>query len=124
MPIQLKWSRLTDEQLLKLRFCDLPVRLQRTPVNRRIRRLYGELKSRNLHFKPHVWLSTEFFTPDGVPGFAVPFYLAHPRLIKLERKQMLEVEGGTEKECLQIMRHEAGHALDNAFELHLRPRYR
>ncbi len=59
--------------------------------------------------------SEEWFTPDGVPGFAIPFYLAHPRLMKLERRQMLEVEGGTERECLRIMRHEAGHAIDNAF---------
>ena len=44
--------------------------------------------------RPHYWLSDEWFTPDGVPGVAVPFYLAHPRLAKLELAQMLEVEGG------------------------------
>jgi hypothetical protein len=37
---------------------------------------------------------------------------------------MLEVEGGTERDCLRIMRHEAGHAVDNAFQLHGRRRYR
>ncbi len=36
---------------------------------------------------------------------------------------MLEVEGGTQKDCLRIMRHEAGHAIDNAFLLHRRRRY-
>ena len=30
----------------------------------------------------HCRLSNESFTPDGVPGIAVPFYLAHPRLAK------------------------------------------
>ena len=45
-------------------------------------------------FRPHYWLSDEWFTPDGVPGVAIPFYLAHPRLAKLELAQMLEVEGG------------------------------
>jgi hypothetical protein len=69
-------------------------------------------------------LSEEWFTPDDVAGFAIPFYLAHPRLSRLERKQMLEVEGGTKRECLRIMRHEAGHAIDNAFRLHGRRRYR
>ena len=44
--------------------------------------------------RPHYWLSDEWFTPDGVPGVAIPFYLAHPRLAKLELAQMLEVEGG------------------------------
>lgn len=124
MPAKLKWSRTTDEQLLKLRLCDLPVRLERTPIRRRLRRLYLELKSRGIRFRPHVWISDEFFTPDGVPGFAVPFYLTHPRLIKLEKSQMLEVEGKSERECMRILRHEAGHALDNAFRLHARADWR
>jgi hypothetical protein len=58
--------------------------------------------------------------PDGVPGFAIPFYLAHPRLMRLERKYMREVEGGTDVECMRILRHEAGHAIDNAFRLHFK----
>src|SRR6266567_3408508 len=44
--------------------------------------------------------------------------------MKLERKQMLEVEGGTDTECLRILRHEAGHALDTAFRLHFRRQWR
>ena len=35
---------------------------------------------------------------------------------------MLEVEGGTPDWCLQILRHEAGHAFDNAYELRQRRR--
>src|SRR5262245_9000983 len=115
---------MTDEQLLDLRLCDLRLKIKGTPLEDRVAKLYDELKTRGLPFKPHVWLSEEWFTPDGVSGFAIPFYLAHPRLAKLERKQMFEVEGGTEKECLRIMRHEAGHALNNAFQLHRRRRYR
>src|SRR3712207_5133915 len=87
-------------------------------------RLHFELDESGLRFRPHVWLSEEWFSPDGVPGFAIPFYLAHPRLMKLERAQMLEVEGGIEKECMAIMRHEAGHAISNAFGLHRRRRWR
>jgi hypothetical protein len=71
-----------------------------------------------------VWLSEEFFSPDGVLGFAIPFYLAHPRLMRLERSQMLEVEGAGEAECRRIFRHEAGHAIDDAYALHTRRRYR
>jgi hypothetical protein len=37
---------------------------------------------------------------------------------------MLEVEGGSERECLRIMRHETGHALDNAYRLHSMRGYR
>ena len=38
----------------------------------------GELAGRGLDFRPHFWLSDEWFCPDGVPGIAIPFYLAHP----------------------------------------------
>jgi Putative zinc-binding metallo-peptidase len=115
---------MTVEQLLDLRLCDLPLSIANSPLEHRVLRLYKELEARGLRFQPHVWLSKEWFTPDKIPGFAIPFYLVHPRLSKLERKQMLEVEGGTEKECLRIMRHEAGHAIDNAFHLHGSRRYR
>lgn len=110
----------SDEDLLALRLQQLPCRLEGSQVNRLVKRLYKELKDRGLNFAPHVWLSDEWFCPDGVPGFAIPFYLAHPRLMKLEQKQMLEVEGGSEAECMRILRHEAGHAIDNAFRLHFR----
>ena len=115
---------MTDEQLLDLRFSDLPLTIEGTPLEQRLDRLHNELERRRITFRPHVWLSEEWFTPDGVPGFAIPFYLAHPRLIRLERRQMLEVEGGSERECLRIMRHETGHALDNAYRLHSTRDYR
>ncbi len=75
-----------------------------------------------MRFRPHYWLSTEWFCPDRVPGIAIPFYLAHPRLVRLEKAQMLEVEGGTPESCMQILRHETGHALDNAYDLRRRRR--
>src|SRR5438874_604755 len=109
---------MSDQRLLGLRFRDLPVRIHGTRLEDRIERLYGELEARAIFLKPHVWLSEEWFTPDGVSGFAIPFYLAHPRLIKLERSQMLEVEGASEEECMRILRHEAGHSISNAFRLH------
>ena len=34
---------------------------------------------------------------------------------------MLEVEGGDPESCLRILRHEAGHAIDNAYLLRRRP---
>ena len=109
---------MTDRQLLDLRLCDLPIKILGSQLEQRIEKLYLELDARSLKFRPHVWLAEEWFTPDGVAGFAIPFYLAHPRLMRLERSQMLEVEGASEAECLRILRHEAGHAIDNAFRLH------
>jgi hypothetical protein len=118
------WTRLADEQLLQLRFCDLPLKIERSPLARPLRRLYAELERRRLRLRPHVWLSEEWFSPDGVPGFAVPFYLAHPRLEQLERRIMREAEGGDSRLLLRILRHEAGHAFDNAYRLRRRKCWR
>src|ERR1700704_5414343 len=89
------WTALSDEKLLEVRMCDLGLTIAGT-----------ELEARGLAFKPHYYLSDEWFTPDGVPGIAIPFYLAHPRLAKLENAEMLEVEGGDHDGCLRILRHE------------------
>ncbi|MGH8134635.1 MAG: putative zinc-binding metallopeptidase [Steroidobacteraceae bacterium] len=120
----LRWTRLSDEQLLRLRFCDLKLSVRRAPLARHIRRLYCDLERRGLRLRPHVWLSEEWFSPDGVPGIAVPFYLAHPRLERLERRIMREAEGGNSRLLLRILRHEAGHAVDNAYRLRRRKRWR
>jgi hypothetical protein len=101
--------------------CDLGLTIEGTELEARIAVIADELLARGVRFRPRYWLSDEWFTPDGVPGVAIPFYLAHPRLAKLELAQMLEVEGGDETSCLRILRHEVGHAIDNAFELRRRP---
>jgi hypothetical protein len=123
-PNALPWTRLSDEALLSLRFCDLKLSIERSPLQRRVDRLYSELQGRGIQVRPHVWLSEEWFSPDGVPGIAVPFYLAHPRLEKLERHIMREVEGGNARWFMRILRHEAGHAIDNAYRLRRRKRWR
>ncbi len=117
-------ERLSDEQLLDRRFCDLRLSLRNSSIAPYVERLYRELASRGLKFRPHVWLADEWFSPDGVPGFAVPFYLAHPRLARLERKMMQEVEGGNANWLMRILRHEAGHALDTMFRLRRRKDWR
>lgn len=117
-------AELSDQELLDLRFCDLGLSIEATPLKQRIEQLYRELEIKRLDFRPHFWLSQEWFTPDGVPGVAIPFYLADSRLMKLEEVQMLEVEGGTPDWCMRILRHETGHAIDNAYRLRRRQCYR
>jgi hypothetical protein len=113
-------AELTDEQLLDLQFRQLDIRIEGSSLEPRIAQLHDELAARGLAFRPHYWLSDEWFTPDGIPGIAIPFYLAHPRLARLELTQMLEVEGGDSDWCMRILRHEAGHAIDNAYALRRR----
>jgi hypothetical protein len=101
------------------RLADLPLTIEGT-LAARTAQLRAELDERGLQFALHFYLSDEWFTPDGATAIAIPFYLAHPRLEKLEQSQMLEVEGGEHEWCMRILRHEAGHAIDNAFRLRLR----
>jgi hypothetical protein len=118
------WSRYGNDRLLDLRLKDLGLQIDGSWLETCVERLYDNLRKRGVRFRPHVWLSSEWFSPDGVPGIAIPFYLAHPRLAQLERRQMLEVEGGTVTSCMRLMRHEAGHAIDSAFRLHFKKRWR
>jgi hypothetical protein len=117
-----EWASWPDEKLLDLRISQLGVTIEGSSLEPRLAELQAELDARGLSFQPHFWLSAEWFSPDGVPGVAIPFYLAHQRLAQLERTQMLEVEGGTPEWCMKILRHEAGHAIDNAYKLRLRRR--
>ena len=114
------WRKLPLEQLLDVRLCDLDVQIKGSVVQQRIEQVLGELERREITFRPHFWVSDDWFTPAGVSGCAIPFYLLHPRLRDLERKQMLEVEGSERSECVKILRHEVGHAIDHAYRLNLR----
>lgn len=118
-PLPATWSDLPDEELLDVRMADLPLGIESTLADR-IAQLREELAARGLICPVHSYLSDEWFTPDGATSVAIPFYLAHPRLEKLEKAQMLEVEGGEHEWCMRILRHEAGHAIDNAYRLRLR----
>jgi hypothetical protein len=118
------WVEASTDELLDLRFCDLGLSIEGSALGARIERLYAELERAGLRFKPYVWLSHEWFTPEGASGFAVPFYLAHPRLVRLEHSQMFEAEASTAKQCMRFLRHETAHALDFAYRLHHRADWR
>src|SRR5437016_4151395 len=91
--VRTDWPELSDEELLDVRLCDLGLTIAGSWLEPRITDLHEELAACGLTFRPHFWISSEWFTPDGVPGVAIPFYLAHPRLMRLEKAEMLEVEG-------------------------------
>jgi len=114
-----EWSEFGDEPLLDVRLADLPIRIEGALAGR-IDQLRTELADRGLRLPIHFYLADEWFTPDGATSIAIPFYLAHQRLEKLEEAQMFEVEGGEYEWGMRILRHEAGHALDNAFRLRLK----
>jgi hypothetical protein len=118
------WAGLPDEELLRLRICDLGVRIEGSELEPRIGEVYAELAARGVKFHPPCYLGDEWFSPGGVPAIAIPFYLAHPRLRALELHQMMEVEGGTPEWCRMLLRHEFGHAFDHAYRFSSRRRWR
>ncbi|HVV42397.1 MAG TPA: putative zinc-binding metallopeptidase [Nitrobacter sp.] len=111
------WEKLPDEELLERRLSSLKVGVKGTWLEDCLATLHEELEERGIRLRPHAWISSEWFSPANTPGIAIPFYLAHPRLMKIEKKMMLEVEGGTWAECMAILRHEAGHTVQHAYQL-------
>ena len=118
------WENLPDAELLQIRIQDLGLRIEESPIEPCIARLYTELDDHGISFHPPCYLSDEWLCPDKVPVIGIPFYLAHPRLKQLEQRMMFEVEGGTDASCMELLRHEAGHALNYAYRLFQRTRWR
>ena len=50
------WTRLDDEALLDVRFCDLRLSLRSSGLEHSVERLYEELRRKGIGFRPHVWL--------------------------------------------------------------------
>jgi len=117
----MKFRQITDDIstdiLLSLKLSELPFVLSKTWLHQATKQVLCELAAKGLKIKPTFWLSTEWFCPNGYLGVAIPFYLAHPRLIELEREMVGLVEGEGEDWTLKLLRHELGHVIDNAFHL-------
>jgi hypothetical protein len=124
LPAEPSWASARDEELLAMRVCDLGVRIEGSELEPRIAQLHEELAARAIALKPACYLGDEWFTPSEQTVIALPFWLAHPRLKALELRQVLEVEGGTAEWCLQLLRHECGHAIDHAYRFSRRRRWK
>ncbi|HEX9443532.1 MAG TPA: hypothetical protein VGA73_05400, partial [Candidatus Binatia bacterium] len=99
---------MSDEALLGTRICDLHVQIPGSELESRIGTFQRELGEKGIALKPLCYLGDEWFCAEGAATIAIPFYLAHPRLKRLEEKMMMEVEGGTEAWCMRLLRHEMG----------------
>jgi hypothetical protein len=111
-------ARLSYTALLQKRICELPLKLETSPLQVCVNQLYRELQRKGLlFFRPQVYLGDDWFSPSGVPAISIPFYLAHPKLTALEKRTMGSVEGDTRKEFMRLLRHEAGHSFDHAYSI-------
>ena len=120
---QADWRLLEDEALLEQRICTLGLRLEGTPLAGCVGQLREEIAARGLVFQPPVHVGDEWFCPEDIGAIFVPFYLCDERLRRLERKLILEVEGGAREECMRLLRHEAGHAFSYAYRLQRRRKW-
>ncbi|MBN1123380.1 MAG: putative zinc-binding metallopeptidase [Sedimentisphaerales bacterium] len=118
------WESLSDEELLQLRIKDLGLQIDESPLEPLIKRVYAELEDHGLFFRPSCYLADEWLCPDKEPIIGIPFCLAHRRLKQIEFDMMYEVEGGDEKSCMKLLRHECGHAFNYAYRLFSRTRWR
>jgi len=108
------WATVRYE-LLNTCISDLELRVEGSPIEPSVLRLYRELDSRGLSFRPEVYLTDAWGCPDQVPVIGIPFYLADKRLARIEEEQTGEIETGPT--AMMLLRHEAGHAINYAYRL-------
>ena len=115
---------MSDEKLLSVKLCELDLKIEGTWIEACVQRLYKELSDKGITLHVPCYLADEWLCPDGEPAIGIAFFIAHPRLRKLENNMMLEVEGGTKEECMKLLRHEMGHAINYAYLLHKRKQWK
>src|SRR6266850_2747688 len=110
------------KELLSKPIRDLGLKIEGSSVERFVLQLYRELEQKGLKkFRPKVYLSDEWGCPSEEPVIGIPFYLADPKLQKLER-EMNDLEDA--REIMMYLRHEAGHAFNYAYRLFATPEWR
>lgn len=108
--------------LMSRKISELGLSIEGTRVERMVDQLYRELDARGLALKPPVYLSDQWGCPDGTPLIGVPFYLADPRLERIEDDFAEGIE--SDEESMRFLRHEAGHAFNYAYRLYDRADWR
>jgi hypothetical protein len=103
-----------QQKLLATRICDLGLRPDGT-LAECVEQVIGELHGRGITFVPAYYLGDDdFWTADRAVSVNVPWYLANPQLWGLVNDHLFEY---TREEVLMYLRHEAGHAINYAYEL-------
>jgi hypothetical protein len=103
-----------QQKLLATRICDLDLRPEGILADC-VEQVIGELRAKGITFVPAYYLGDDdFWTADRAVSINIPWYLANPRLWGLVNDHLFEY---TREEVLMYLRHEAGHAINYAFEL-------
>lgn len=116
-------DKLSEDEILNLPMSKLPIAIQGTWIEDCVNQLYAELEAKGLLFRPECYLADEWLTPENETCIGIPFYLAHPALVRLEKRFMMEAEGESRDECMKLLRHEAGHAICYAYRFNKRQKW-
>lgn len=115
-------SREHLQEILGRPIRDLGLKLEGSPVEQFVHRLYSELDGKGLaKFRPGFYLTDEWGCPSGEPIIGIPFYLANPELAAFE-KEINDLED--KREIMMYFRHEAGHAFNYAYKLYRTPEWK
>ena len=110
------------QEILDRPIKELGLKLEGSPLERCVHRLYRELERKGLRkFRPLCYLTDEWGCPSGEPVIGIPFYLADSRLAKLE-KDLNDLEDS--RQIMMYLRHEAGHAINYAYGLYKTPEWK
>ena len=103
------------QEILSKPIREMGLKLEGSPLERFVQQLYKELDRKGVRkFRPQCYLSDEWGCPDQQPVIGIPFYLADPKLARLER-EMNDLEDS--RQIMMYLRHEAGHAFNYAYQL-------
>ena len=104
------------QEILSKPIQQLGLKLEGSPLERFVQQLYQELEAKGLNkFRPKCYLTDEWGCPNMEPVIGIPFYLADPKLQRLE-SEMNDIEDA--RQIMMYMRHEAGHAFNYAYALY------
>ena len=112
------WEALR-ERLFAGRICDFGLRIAGSPIEPFIRQLERELAAKGIEYTPTFYLTDSWGCPDKVPAIGIPFYLASTLLGRIEKERTGDLED--KQMIMQLLRHEAGHAINYAFRLWKEP---
>ena len=100
---------------------DLQLAISGTALEETIKEFQRELEQSGIvKLKPDFYLSMEWGVPFPSISIGIPFYLARPDLLDIHAERDGYLEGVGPTDLLRFLRHEMGHVVNYAYELHKR----
>jgi hypothetical protein len=121
MVLSQKYPRVRElsfQSLLNQNIADLKLRPEGA-LRECMIQLRRELKHRHISFFPHFYFGEEpWGCIDRTGSVEIPFFLANNKLRRIAEKYYISY---SKEEIMMVLRHEAGHAINYAYKLWIRP---